>query len=230
MKFLPAYLLLIAAFNGGKLLAISSDADHERPVLNEERFLADAFADAVIHFQGSLTKSILECRFSVFQGYSVDMDRDGEDELVVAGDIVGERVDVVMVYHWDGKAWQVRVLNRARGGGIDDVQIIDINQDGISEVFSVLRDDGLRRYCRIFSVTGDRQWCELFRFDSKGGFTNSCNISLVPPSGKFAYRVRVDEVTYPDSDEGEITQQTYFFTYHKGQFVMEKREDKGSKL
>ncbi len=230
MKFLSAYTLIILVFNGGGLFAKPFDGDHERPVLNEERFLADAFADAIIHFPASMTKSMLECRFSVFQGYSVDLDRDGENEVVVAGGIVGERVDVVMVYQWDGKDWLVRVLNRARGGGIDDVQIIDINKDGCSEVFSVLRDDGLRRYCRIFSVTEDRQWCELFRFDSKGGFTNSCNISLVPPFGAFAYRVRVDEVTYPDSDEGDIKQQTYFFAYHEGEFVMEKREDKGRKL
>lgn len=217
-------------FIGRCVFGASGDGLAERPVLDENHFLHDAYADAVLNYPESLNKPMTECRFLIYQAFSVDLDSDGEGEYVVGGEIGGQRIQVVMAYTWNGTEWEAKILNRARGGGIDDLQVVDIDNNGETDVFSVVRDDALRRYCRIYSVERGRHWREMFAFDSKGGFTNSCNISLTRAGGRDTYRVRVDEVTYPDSDEGEVEQRTYFFCIDNGQFVLEKHSKNGSKL
>jgi hypothetical protein len=57
--------------------------------------------------------------------------------------------------------------------------------------------------------------------DTKGGLSFSCNISLSRADVKEKYRIRIDEVEYPESDEDDVRQRTYFYKLDREVFVLE---------
>lgn len=209
-------------------LVSQSHSENLPGILDEKDFLKDAYRDAIEHFPDRITRSVEDLQFSVYQGFSVDLDKDGQDEMVVSGDISGESVYIVMGYYWENNAWHCRVLNRSLGGSIHDLRVVDVNNDGRSEIFSVLQDSQYKQYCKIyrFNPLNPDKFENLFTYQTEGGFVSSCNFLLLKAKTNDAYKLRVDEVIYAaDEDGGDIIQRTYVYTLNNDAFVLESRSD-----
>ncbi|MBX7153070.1 hypothetical protein K1X84_15695 [bacterium] len=222
LRELQLMLLLTVVWLG------QSYAENFDGVPEEKDFLKDAYLDAVEHFPEHITTPIDELHFSVYQGFSVDLDKDGVDEMIVAGDISGESIYVVMGYYWENNRWHCRILNRSLGGGIHDFRIIDVNNDGRSEIFSVLQDSQYKQYCKIYRFVPQNsdKFESLFVYQTEGGFVSSCNFLLLKAKNNDIYKLRVDEVIYAaDEEGGDIIQRTYVYTLNNNTFVLESRSD-----
>lgn len=187
--------------------------------INERNYIADTYRDASINYPGVIDKSPAQCEFIMYKGFSADMDGDGNNELIVSGSL-NEKLTYVMVYYLEDGKWSCNIVNSCVGGSIFDIKIIDLDNDGKSEIYSVLLDEGLRRYCRIEKLLNNK-FTSIFSLDTKGGLSFSCNISLVRADEKQKYRIRIDEVEYPENDEGDVRQRTYFYRLDKEAFVLE---------
>lgn len=187
--------------------------------INERNFVEDTHRDASVNYPGVIDKAPSQCEFIMYKGFSTDLDCDGNDELIVSGSL-NEKLTYVMVYYLEDGKWSCNIVNSCEGGSIFDIKIIDVDNDGNSEIYSVLLDKDLRRYCRIEKLV-DHRFTSLFSLDTKGGLSFSCNISLMRADEKQKYRVRVDEVEYPENDEGDVRQRTYFYKFDKDVFVLE---------
>ena len=187
--------------------------------VNERNYIEDAFRDASVNYPGVIDKTPSQCEFIIYKGFTTDMDGDGNNELIVSGSL-NEKLTYVMVYYLDDGKWNCNIVNSCAGGSIFDIKVLDIDNDGYSEIYSVLLDKDLRRYCRIEKLV-DHKFTSLFSLDTKGGLSFSCNISLTRADEKEKYRVRIDEVEYPESDEGDVRQRTYFYKLDKNMFVLE---------
>lgn len=187
--------------------------------LNERNYIEDAYKDASVNYPGVIDKPVSQCDFSVYKGFSSDLDGDGNNELIVSGSL-NEKITYVMVYYLEDGRWTCNIVNSCEGGSVFDIKVIDVDKDDRPDIYSVLLDKDLRRYCRIERMINGA-FTSLFSLDTKGGLSFSCNISLMRASEKEKYRVRIDEVEYPDSDEGDVRQRTYFYRLDKDVFVLE---------
>jgi len=191
------------------------------PPLTSRDYLHNAAVDAEKHFGLPLTKELDNLEFSVFHGFFEDLDDDGQSELIVAGDIIGKNVYYVLAYHWDRQQWRCKVLNRSFGGGIQNVQLIDCDNDGRSEVFSVLADDDGRRFCSVYRFSPETdQFVSVFEKETEPGFQCSYNFMLFHPEGSREYRLRIDKAEYPEEEGGAVQTKTVFYQMEHGQFVV----------
>lgn len=187
--------------------------------INERNYIEDAYRDAEVNYPGVIEKPISQCDFSVYKGFSSDLDGDGNTELVVSGSL-NEKLTYVMVYYIENGKWTCNIVNSCEGGSVFDIKVIDLDNNGKPEIYSVLLDKDLRRYCRIEKMSEGR-FSSLFSLDTKGGLSFSCNISLSRADVKEKYRIRIDEVEYPESDEDDVRQRTYFYKLDREVFVLE---------
>lgn len=214
-------------------LVSQSHSENLPGILEEKDFLKDAYRDAIEHFPDHITTAIEELHFSVYQGFSVDLDKDGVDEMIVAGDISGESIYVVMGYYWENNNWHCRVLNRSLGGGIHDFRVVDVDNDGRSEIFSVLQDSQYKQYCKIYRFVPQNadKFENLFAYQTEGGFVSSCNFLLLKAKNNDVYKLRVDEVIYAaDEEGGDIIQRTYVYALSNNTFVLESRSDSNDSI
>lgn len=205
-------------------LAASDDADI--PPLTSRDYLRSAVHDADRQFGTSLAAEMDQLEFSVFHGFFEDLDEDGQSELIVAGDIVGKNVYYVLAYRWEREAWHCEVLNRARGGGIHMVQLVDCDNDGRSEIFSVLNDEEGRKFCSVYSFSKKTsKFCSVFEMVTEPGFQSSYNFMLFHPEGSREYRLRIDKAEYPEDDGGQVKTRTDVYCMLDGRFqVLETSE------
>ncbi|MBL7995363.1 VCBS repeat-containing protein [bacterium] len=200
-------------------------ASNELPIeiissgVNERNYVADAHMDASINYPGIIDKTPAQCEFILYKGFSSDLDRDGNEEIIVSGSL-NEKLTYVMVYYMDEGKWTCNIVNSCNGGSVFDIKIIDVDNDGFAEIYSVLLDENLRRFCRIEKLV-DHKFTSLFSLDTRGGLLFSCNISLMRADEKQKYRVRIDEVEYPEKEDGDVRQRTYFYKLEKNIFVLE---------
>ncbi len=192
--------------------------------LNDKIFLRDALRDAEKNFTNITPRFGVSESFDVYRTLDMDLNGDGTMELVVAGTITDKDLNYVMAYYEDRGVWKHEVLNRGSGGGIVDFKAVDIDYDGKFEVYSILQDRDLKQSCRVFEFWAESEthFLELFRFDSKGGMSNSCNILLTQSGENSTYRIRIDEVEYPEDDLGDVKQKTYFYKLELQNFVLER--------
>lgn len=197
--------------------------------LTEELFIRDALKDAIEYGNLNLRPDSIGYNFNVYQGFYVDLDLDGEQEYVVSGEIAGQSYNLVMVYWWHTDHWNCRVLNRSVGGGINAIQVIDVDNDGRSEIFSVLQDHAMRRICKVHRCdkADTLSFHEVFNYVSEGGWTNSQNFSLYRPQTKDSYTLRVDEIIYQDEEEGDVRQNIYLYRFKDGIYVLDKKIEGG---
>ncbi len=187
--------------------------------LNERNYIEDTYRDASVNYPGVIEKPVSQCDFSVYKGFSSDLDGDGNNELIVSGSL-NEKITYVMVYYLEEGKWTCNIVNSCEGGSVFDIKVIDVDNDERPDIYSVLLDKNLRRYCRIERMINGA-FTSLFSLDTKGGLSFSCNISLTRAHEKEKFRVRIDEVEYPDTDEGDVRQRTYFYRLDKDVFVLE---------
>lgn len=187
--------------------------------VNERNYIEDTYRDASVNYPGVIEKPVSQCDFSVYKGFSSDLDGDGNNELIVSGSL-NEKITYVMVYYLEDGKWTCNIVNSCEGGSVFDVKVIDVDNDERPDIYSVLLDKNLRRYCRIERMINGA-FTSLFSLDTKGGLSFSCNISLTRANEKEKFRVRIDEVEYPDTDEGDVRQRTYFYRLDKDVFVLE---------
>lgn len=187
--------------------------------LNERNYIEDTYRDASVNYPGVIEKPVSQCDFSVYKGFSSDLDGDGNNELIVSGSL-NEKITYVMVYYLEEGKWTCNIVNSCEGGSVFDIKVIDVDNDERPDIYSVLLDKNLRRYCRIERMINGA-FTSLFSLDTKGGLSFSCNISLTRAHEKEKFRVRIDEVEYPDTDEGDVRQRTYFYRLEKDVFVLE---------
>lgn len=187
--------------------------------LNERNYIEDTYRDASVNYPGVIEKPVSQCDFSVYKGFSSDLDGDGNNELIVSGSL-NEKITYVMAYYLEEGKWTCNIVNSCEGGSVFDVKVIDVDNDERPDIYSVLLDKNLRRYCRIERMINGA-FTSLFSLDTKGGLSFSCNISLTRANEKEKFRVRIDEVEYPDTDEGDVRQRTYFYRLDKDVFVLE---------
>lgn len=187
--------------------------------LNERNYIEDTYKDASVNYPGVIEKPVSQCDFSVYKGFSSDLDGDGNNELIVSGSL-NEKITYVMVYYLEEGKWTCNIVNSCEGGSVFDIKVIDVDNDEKPDIYSVLLDKNLRRYCRIERMINGA-FTSLFSLDTKGGLSFSCNISLMRASENEKYRVRIDEVEYPETDEGDVKQRTYFYRLDKDVFVLE---------
>jgi hypothetical protein len=225
--FLAIHCLLIVVTSKA---AVAHPLDDDQPLLTEKRFFEDALTDARKHYPQVQHVPIADSQFAVYQAYAVDLDREGEDEYVVSGEITACGVNVVLAYCLGEDGWSCTALNRSLGGAIESVQLLDINNDNRTEVFTLLHDEDMSRRCLIygFSRTDSARFEELFRYETGGGWSSSHNIMLTQASSREYYRLRIDEILYPDSDEGSVTQNTYFYRLDNGKFVLDSTTHVGA--
>ncbi len=190
--------------------------------LNERKYLEDAFRDAQIYFPGVIDKPIDQCHFSTDRGFSADLMHNGQFEFIVAGNIDGQ-INYVLLYYSEEDQWRCEILNRCLGGSIFEVKVLDVDNDGALEVYSILKDVQLKKYCRISKLSGgeSQKISVLFSLDTKGGLQSSYNISLMRSNDKESYKVRVDEMEYPTDEGGDVHQRTYFYALVQNMFVLE---------
>jgi hypothetical protein len=192
---------------------------NNRSSLNERNYIEDTYKDASVNYPGVIEKPVSQCDFSVYKGFSSDLDGDGNNELIVSGSL-NEKITYVLVYYLEEGKWTCNIVNSCEGGSVFDIKVIDVDNDEKPDIYSVLLDKNLRRYCRIERMINGA-FTSLFSLDTKGGLSFSCNISLMRASEKEKYRVRIDEVEYPETDEGDVKQRTYFYRLDKDVFVLE---------
>jgi hypothetical protein len=207
---------------GSEKISGDGNSEENSPALNERRYLEDAFRDAKDYFPGVIDKPVLQCQFTIDRGFTSDLIHNGHTEFIVSGNI-DSRINYVLLYYLENEQWHCSVLNRCLGGSVFDVKIIDVDNDGSSEIYSVLMDQDLRKYCRINKYFRDESdhVSTLFSLDTKGGLQSSYIISLMRSSDKECYKVRVDEMEYPADDGGDVHQRTYFYALVQHMFVLE---------
>lgn len=207
---------------------IRANDDSDIPPLTSRDYLQSAVQDADRQFGLSLATELDQLEFSVFHGFFEDLDDDGQSELIVAGDIVGKNIYYVLAYRWDEDRWRCEVLNRARGGGIHIVQLIDCDNDGRSEIFSVLNDEDGRKFCSVYSFsTQSRSFVPVFEMETESGFQCSYNFMLFHPEGSRQYRLRIDKAVYPEDEGGQVKTKTEVYGLRDGRFhVLNENEGK----
>lgn len=215
----PFFLGFSPAFG---VLAIAKDFFTDPP--DEQAFIRDALNDASTHYSLLINSDPRAYRFSIYEAYQVDFNQDDEPELVVAGSLSGQIYHVVMAYYKVADEWKCQVLNRSVGGGISDLKILDLDNDGLLEVFSVLQDRDLKRSCTIFHTSSysGLPLSEMFCYRSKGGLTSSHNFSVFRPKNSGEYSLRIDEMIYPENEDGDVQQTTYIYKIVKNQWVLDK--------
>jgi len=221
------YLYTLASMVFLSVNVLADDNAEGVTVLTPKEFLNDAYRDAQLNFADQLMKPIDESEFSVYQGFYADLDGDGQNEMVVSGEILGQELYYVMAYALKGDQWVCQILNRSYGGGINGFQIIDMNNDGHAEVFSVLQNKEHQQFCKIYQTDSrnDTVFSQLFSYETPGGFEKSCNFMMVKADECKNYRLRVDEVVYGTGEEGDIQQHTYFYSLNdKSQLVLDDRK------
>jgi hypothetical protein len=201
---------------------VTDNPEDSPPVLSEHKYLEDAYRDAQTSFPGVIEKLIPQCQFNLDRGFSSDLNHSGQAQYIISGNI-DSRIYYVMLYYLENNQWHCRVLNHCVGGSIFDVKIIDVDHDGDSEIYSVLQDQDLKKYCRInkFERGESNPVSTLFSLDTKGGLQSSYIISLMRSSDKECYKVRVDEMEYPTDEGGEVHQRSYFYALVQNMFVLD---------
>lgn len=187
---------------------------------SDEQFKIDAYQDALDHFASDLALTLDGSTYTLYKGFTADLDGDGVLEWIVSGSLNEQMVSVI-VYYRSMDGWQHRVMNRCLGGSVVDIRIVDVDNDGRPDVYSVLQDADLKRYCRIASMSRGGECTEIFRLDTPGGLYCSSNISLTRASENESYRVRVDEIDYPTTDDGDVHQKIYFYKIVNRVFVLD---------
>ncbi|HMW33878.1 MAG TPA: hypothetical protein PLH27_04375 [bacterium] len=211
-------IISLVLFGAGDFILKASDKG-EGQELHANRFLADALEDARHNYAGRTIPASAVVKFEVYRGFLADINKDGESEYIVAGTITGLDINYVMVYLWKNEKWLCTVLNSGLGGGIADLQLLDVNQDGTEEIYSVIKDEKQKQHCRIDGFCKDlsSELSPMFCWNAEDGMSISQNILLIEKSGMRC--VRVDEIRYPESEDGDIKQQTYYYVYENGKFV-----------
>lgn len=222
IAFLIGYLILIpflsaAVENGAEVI-------HANGEPTEETFIKDALNDALHHYSLLLNQDYHVYKFSMYEAFFTDLNQDGENEYIVSGSLTGQSYYVVMAYFFESGAWTCVVLNRCVGGGINDVKVIDLDNDGFFEIFSVLQDRDYKRTCKIYRPSVDRApgLIEMFSYNSSGGLLSSHNFSIFRSKNSDNYNLRIDEVLYPDTEDGDVQQTTYIYKIIKKEFVLDK--------
>ncbi len=192
--------------------------------LTEETFIRDALKDALEHYSVMLNPDYHAYRFSMYEAFYTDLNQDGENEYIVSGSLSGQSYYVVMAYLLSSDEWNCQVLNRCMGGGINDVKVIDMNNDGFSEIYSVVQDRDYKRVCKIFSfsLSEKGKLSEWFCYHSGGGLLSSHNFSIFRSKNSDNYSLRIDEVIYPETEDGDVQQTTYIYKIVKREFVLDK--------
>jgi hypothetical protein len=200
--------------------------------LNEEAFIRDALNDAIQHYSLLLNPDYQAYRFSMYEAFYTDLNQDGENEYIVSGSIVGQSYYVIMAYYLESDVWKCQVLNRAVGGGITDIKVFDLDNDGFMEIYSVVQDRECRRSCKIFRYSMDysTRLIEMFNYQSNGGLLSSHNFSIFRSKNSDKYSLRIDEVIYPETEDGDVQQTTYIYKIVKREFVLDKSIKGGTNL
>lgn len=219
-KFIPFAVWFL--FTGAGSAQVNASGRYDAPT--EETFIRDALQDAMEHFSVLLNPDYHAYRFSVYEAIFADLNMNSENEYIIAGSLAGQSYYIVMAYYLEEDEWKCQVLNRSVGGGIHDVKVIDLDNDGLMEIYTVVQDREYRRTCKIYrcAVLPEVKLVEMFSFKSGGGFSSSHNFSIFRPRNMDNYSLRIDEVLYPETEDGDVQQTTYIYKIVKREFVLDK--------